>query len=131
VVHFRPRSSPRSFWLQYYRYARGDGKADLWRKRHLIRYATYLGLPVVLMLARRWPWLLGPMMLAAGLYVRRPYQRLLSQPVGPGGSGQLMALAWVPVIRLLGDLAKMAGYPVGLLWRLRHRDAIPAAHPRR
>ena len=131
VVHFRPRSNPRAFWLQYYRYARGDGKADLWRKRHLVRYATYFGLPVGLLLARRWPWLLGPGMLAAGLYVRRPYQRLLSQSGGMGGRGWLAALAWVPLIRLIGDLAKMAGYPAGLLWRLRNRDAIPAAHPRR
>ena len=38
---FVPRESLRSFWTQYYRYARGDGKADLWRKRHAIRYATY------------------------------------------------------------------------------------------
>ena len=40
VVYFRPRDSLRAFWTQYYRYARGDGKADLWRKRHLIRYVT-------------------------------------------------------------------------------------------
>ena len=29
-------------------YARGDGKADLWRERHAVRYATYLG-------AAAWP----------------------------------------------------------------------------
>ena len=32
VAHFRPRGSLKSFFKQYYRYARGDGKADLWRK---------------------------------------------------------------------------------------------------
>ena len=41
TVYFRPRDSLRAFWTQYYRYARGDGKADLWRKRHLVRYVTY------------------------------------------------------------------------------------------
>ena len=30
-----------SFSRQYYFYARGDGKANLWFKRHLIRYLTY------------------------------------------------------------------------------------------
>nr|MBP8293878.1 glycosyltransferase [Caldilineaceae bacterium] len=40
LVHFRPRENLRSFWTQYYRYARGDGKADLWRKRHAARYIT-------------------------------------------------------------------------------------------
>ncbi|MCS7002932.1 MAG: glycosyltransferase, partial [Dehalococcoidia bacterium] len=42
IARFRPRGTIRSYWLQYYRYARGDGKADLWRRRHTIRYATYL-----------------------------------------------------------------------------------------
>ena len=32
VAHFRPRGSLKAFFKQYYRYARGDGKADLWRK---------------------------------------------------------------------------------------------------
>ena len=42
LVYFRPRRSLSAFFKQYYLYARGDGKADLWRKRHAIRYATYL-----------------------------------------------------------------------------------------
>lgn len=41
VIMFRPRSSLRAFFRQYYFYARGDGIAGLWTKRHLIRYATY------------------------------------------------------------------------------------------
>src|ERR1051326_5124056 len=42
IAWFRPRPSLAAFFRQYYRYARGDGKADLWRARHTIRYATYL-----------------------------------------------------------------------------------------
>ncbi len=44
VVRVRPRANYRSFYRQYFLYARGDGKADLWGKRHLVRYAVYLGL---------------------------------------------------------------------------------------
>jgi glycosyltransferase involved in cell wall biosynthesis len=131
VVHFRPRSSPRAFALQYYRYARGDGKADLWRKRHAVRYATYLGLPLGLLAARRWPWLLGPLGLAVAGYLRRPYARLWPALPSLPWAERLAALAWVPAIRLLGDVAKMAGYPVGLTWRLRHALEIPPSHPRR
>ena len=48
IVYFRPRGSLRAFWRQYYLYARGDGKADLFFRRHLIRYLTYFGaLPCV------------------------------------------------------------------------------------
>jgi hypothetical protein len=131
VVHFRPRSSPRAFYLQYHRYARGDGKADLWRKRHAIRYATYLGLPVGLLAARRQRWLLVPLALAVAAYLRRPYQRLLPALGELTWRNRLTVLAWVPAIRLIGDVAKMAGYPVGWWWRLTHREAIPANHPRR
>ncbi len=121
LAHFRPRPSPRAFFLQYYRYARGDGKADLWRGRHALRYATYLALPVALILARRRPWLFAPLVGAMAAYVRRPYARLAPHlcPLSPGH--RLAAVAWVPMIRLLGDVAKMAGYPAGLVWRLQER----------
>ena len=49
VAYFRPRPSLRAFYRQYHAYARGDGKANLWPRRHAIRYATYLiGLPLIL-----------------------------------------------------------------------------------
>jgi glycosyltransferase involved in cell wall biosynthesis len=129
VVAFRPRPSLGAFVRQYYRYARGDGKADLWPLRHALRYGAYgfaasLGLAAV---AADRPLWLG--LLAAGflLTLRRPYRRLLRQWRALGPAGRLAALAWVPVIRVAGDLAKMAGYPVGLAWRWRHRP--PAWRP--
>lgn len=125
-VHFRPRATLSSFWTQYYRYARGDGKADLWRVRHGIRYATYLiVLPLLLALAlrggvARW---LGWAGLLAGVmaYCRKPARRLWKIDGELGASGRLAALAWVPVIRVVGDAAKMCGYPAGLWWRWRNR----------
>jgi glycosyltransferase involved in cell wall biosynthesis len=131
VVHFRPRTGLRGFFVQYYRYARGDGKADLFRTRHAIRYATYLGVPVGLLVARRWPWLLGPGALAAAAYLRRPYLRLWPALAALSWRERLAALAWVPAIRVVGDVAKMLGYPVGRWWRLRHPELVPADHPRR
>ena len=51
LAYFRPRRSLAAFYQQYFRYARGDGKANLWRRRHLIRYLTYLVLvPAVCLL---------------------------------------------------------------------------------
>lgn len=127
-VHFRPRTSLRAFWTQYYRYARGDGKADLWRKRHAIRYGTYLVAAPALLGHALWGFFgrwLGWLGLLAGviLYCRRPWQRLrvIGQELSP--AEWLAAAALVPVIRVAGDLAKMAGYPVGVLWRRKHRRA--------
>ena len=123
LAGFRPRPDLAAFGRQYYRYARGDGKAGLWPLRHAIRYLTYLLLaPGLAWLALRqhplaWLGLVGG--LAAML--RRPLLRLPGQWAALSPGERLQALAWLPPIRVTGDLAKMAGYPVGLAWRLRHR----------
>ncbi|MBI5878260.1 MAG: glycosyltransferase [Chloroflexi bacterium] len=120
VAHFRPRGNLRSFFKQYYLYARGDGKADLWRKRHAIRYATYLvaapALVVLAVLASPWWWL--ALALGVAAYTRAPYRRLAPHLGRLGPGARLYALVMVPVIRVVGDLAKMIGYPVGVWWRL-------------
>jgi glycosyltransferase involved in cell wall biosynthesis len=134
LAYFRPRSSLGQFYRQYYRYARGDGKALLWPRRHAIRYASYTGLlllvTVIARSGRRPPGLLaaGLLGLGAAAYLRAPFERLArpddrSQRVH--GADFLTALALLPVLRLTGDLAKMAGYPAGRLWRLRRRATIP------
>jgi hypothetical protein len=35
----------------------------------------------------------------------------------------------VPLVRLIGDVAKMLGYPAGLLWRLPRPPALPDSEP--
>lgn len=132
VAHFRPRGSLRAFFKQYYRYARGDGKADLWRLRHLIRYVTYLVLlPGLLALSifHHPLWLLA---LLAGvlIYCRTPYRRLRPHLARLTPGERLKAILLVPVIRATGDIAKMIGYPVGWAWRLRQRTR-PEIHWRR
>jgi glycosyltransferase involved in cell wall biosynthesis len=123
LVHFRPRSSLGSFFRQYYRYARGDGKADLWRKRHAIRYLTYLiALPVLLALSVLHSplWLLA-LLAGVSAYCWRPMRRLTAQWQGYRWPQRLWALLLIPLIRLTGDVAKMLGYPAGLRWRRRNR----------
>ena len=121
-VNFRPRGSLKAYFKQYYRYARGDGKADLWRKRHVIRYMTYLVAAPLLVLAslkiHKLVWLL---FLPGGLvYLHQPYRRLptvMRRLPHVTARDWLYAAALVPVIRIMGDVAKMLGYPVGWLWR--------------
>lgn len=122
VVAFRPRGSLRSFYKQYYLYARGDGKADLWRKRHAARYLTYcVAVPLLIVLGlmvHPLLWLLA--LPGAYIYMRQPYQRLrklLTKPYSIGSIAYLIVM--VLVIRVVGDVAKMIGYPVGWMWRLR------------
>lgn len=126
VVYFRPRTSLRRYFRQYYLYARGDGKADLWRKRHFVRYATYLclvpGIGIAGLLAHPllWAgWLIGGL-----VYLYRPYRRL---PALMGAAdirslaAWLICIALIPLLRLVGDIAKMLGYPLGWRWRLRQK----------
>lgn len=127
LVYFRPRESLDTFWAQYYRYARGDGKADLWRKRHVLRYFVYLVLFPALLGHGLWGFFarwLGWVGLIAGViaYCWRPWQRLGDVGRGMPRIKLLAAAGWVPIIRAVGDIAKMVGYPVGLRWRRRHRQ---------
>jgi glycosyltransferase involved in cell wall biosynthesis len=120
IVHFRPRPSLRAFFKQYYQYARGDGKANLWLKRHLLRYLAYLvALPLVIGLTATAPLLALPLwLLGAGFLFFTPYRRLVPLLRGFSFIGRACALAWVPLIRVTGDAAKMIGYPAGMRWRL-------------
>ena len=116
LVHFPPRRTLYAFFRQYRNYAMGDGQTGLYPSRHLARYATYLGLVPLLLLAsvRFSPfWLLG---YAAGgaLYLRRPFLRLARRTQGFPFAARLAAFLWLPVIRICGDVAKMVGYPAGL-----------------
>ena len=77
IAYFKPRSSLKSFFRQYYLYARGDGKANLWLKRHLIRYGTYLiGMSRHRAFSAISPWFCCSTSIGAALYLKRPYQRL-------------------------------------------------------
>ena len=124
LVTFEVRPSVHSFAVQYARYARGDGKAGLFARRHAVRYATYATLGFVLS-RRRAPELVAAAVLG-GAYVARPVirlrrrDRMLGHPL-------VDTTALVPLVmtlRAIGDVAKMAGYPAGLAWRWRRHRGL-------
>jgi glycosyltransferase involved in cell wall biosynthesis len=141
LVYFRPRGSLRAFYKQYYQYARGDGKADLWRKRHAIRYATYLlAAPLLALLSLGVHPAFGLLFVpGAFYYLYTPYRRLpviLRLLPHVERRDGLYAALLVPIIRVVGDLAKMIGYPAGVRWRRRVRppdwrriDSTDRQHP--
>jgi len=99
TAHFRPRSSLRAFWVQYYRYARGDGRADLWRKRHTIRYLTYLvAVPLVAaagVAVSPWWWMLYLISIPGMFWTG--WRRLARMWSGLSPMQKVKAAAWVPV----------------------------------
>jgi glycosyltransferase involved in cell wall biosynthesis len=122
VVFFRPRTSLSAFLKQYYLYSRGDGKAHLFPRRHAIRYLTYGPvLPLLIGVSIIHHPLWSVILFAGGLYMFwTPYRRLFQQWQALTTIQKLVAILWIAVIRIGGDVAKMAGYPAGVLWRLRN-----------
>lgn len=119
IVYFRPRTSVGAFFKQYFNYATGDGKANLWRKRHLIRYATYLLLiPLIFVMGiyihpLHWLWYL----IGGAVYLYHPYRRLFTTIVSTQWRIKIVTVLLVPALRITGDTAKMFGYPVGWCYR--------------
>lgn len=138
LVYFRPRPSFRAFARQYFLYARGDGYARLWTRRYVLRYAAYGAGAALLLGARRRPALLLPLAAGMAAYCRAPLRRLRRRAPGLGPAELAQAAALIPLIRVVGDIAKMAGYPVGRVRRaitgplpplVAADAALAAAHP--
>ena len=123
IVYFKPRTSLGSFFKQYYLYARGDGKANLFFRRHLIRYLTYLiVLPILVIASIQYHPAWSLLLVLGGMYmVWVPYRRLFRQWESLNVLKRLQAFFWVPLIRVWGDIAKMTGYPVGIVWRRKNQ----------
>lgn len=115
IVTWSARSSIPSFMKQYFRYARGDGKANLWWKRHVARYLAYVVGLVLLCTSFFTLWAMVPLLIGFVIYMHKFWSRIWKRR-SSFGTGVLRALALVPVIVVAGDLAKMAGYPAGLGW---------------
>jgi hypothetical protein len=75
---------------------------------------------VILALAHS-PWWWLALLAGVVIYTRPPYRRLGRVLAPYGFFERLRAVLLVPVIRVVGDLAKMIGYPAGVAWRLRNR----------
>lgn len=123
-VAFRVRPNVTSFFTQYRRYARGDGKAGLFARRHVIRYVTYLALLIVGCRGRRHEYLLSLFLAAA--YIRAPIVRLIRRDTQKSRSlfDSLTLIPLIALLRGIGDVAKMTGYPAGLAWRFQRYGTL-------
>lgn len=119
IVSWYPRPTLRDFFGQYGFYARGDGHAHIHLGRHLIRYAAYLTGTILAAAATRSK--LARLLLLVGVvaHMKRYVVRVRRDRPVPGFWGMSMAYGLVPVIVVTGDVAKMLGYPRGLLERRR------------
>jgi glycosyltransferase involved in cell wall biosynthesis len=116
VVRWRPRQSLGEVYRQYMGYGRGDAQAKVDRQNELVTLALYAtGVLLATAAARGSGKAAGALVLSVGAYVALfvvPARREL---------GLTRALAWVPLIRLIADLAKMHGFAAASLGRLLRR----------
>lgn len=125
VATWNARPTLKAFAVQYYRYARGDAKAGLWPRRHLARYTAYTAGVLALIAARRCPAILPLVGTGLVMYLAK-YFRRVRRHAGYVKYSQPIANAAVPLVVILGDVSKMAGYASGKYNRL--VKGIPGAH---
>jgi glycosyltransferase involved in cell wall biosynthesis len=129
IVRFRPRSNWSSYIRQYRNYASGDGRAfPLFLKRNLARYITYLAaVPAIALLSifSSPLWALLYLLTIPAMFLTG-WRRLVQTWGDLRFLEKVQAFVLSPIIRVVGDISKMAGYPVGLMWRTRHRGEVVA-----
>lgn len=124
IVTWDARPDLKSYAKQYFRYARGDGKAGLWPRRHLIRYASYAaGLALVGIAVHEGMWVFGTLAIGGLIYLQKFLRRVITRRRQIGRKW-LASLAAVPLVVLVGDIAKMVGYPIGYVWRRNGGQAL-------
>lgn len=110
VVQWRPRTSLGALYRQYERYGRGDAMAGLDRRNELVTLGLYGTGALLALLGLR-----GSRAAGVGLAVAAPAYLGLFLAAAGRDLGRDRALAWVPVIRLTVDIAKMSGFLGGVL----------------
>ncbi len=131
LVFWRPRPTLKQYLRQVYKYTRGDGHANLWLHRQVIRYVVYGGLLTSLFLFAQGGYylLFAPVVfVGACLYIKKFWQRfsLFARPLSD--MQRFLGYFLLPGIIMLGDGAKMVGYVVGVWQRLRGEVVPPQSN---
>ena len=116
VVRWRPRGSLREIYRQYRNYGRGDALARLDRQNELVTFGIY-GVGVVLLVL----FVLGSRTAGALLAAGAAGYLSLFVLAARRSLGADAALAWLPLLRIVVDVAKMHGFLEGLVGGRRFR----------
>jgi glycosyltransferase involved in cell wall biosynthesis len=123
IVYWRMRENPVQISRQFFRYARGDAAGRMYPGRHLIRFAAFFILIIILFGAfylSKWILLiLVPLFI---IYVYKSYSRLIKAWSSKGscrfyGVEKFLSIStfFIPLLLLQIDFSKMCGYIYGLL----------------
>lgn len=122
IALWKPREKLSGFFKQYFSYARGDGHAKLWTTRHLIRYSAYCtGFLFIFLAITVSPLWLLPFFAAQLGYFSKFYYRFMGHFTQEPEYKLVFALPYISFLVVVGDIAKMIGYPIGVLDRFQGR----------
>ncbi len=125
LVFWRPRQTWRSYFLQLFKYTRGDGEGGLFLSRQLIRYSVYGGLLLIPFFIFQFPWLGLFVGAGAVLYLIKFYRRWLIFTKNKPFFFRFIGLCCIPAVIALGDVAKMVGWPAGVCRRFKKQAVRP------
>lgn len=115
MVKWRPRPTVWAFMRQVANYTRSEAHGKLNLHRQLIRFAVYGGsLALVVLSIIYTPFFLIILALGFIFYMKKFWQRCLEFAKELPTGKKVTALVLTPLIIVLGDIAKMAGWVRGL-----------------
>lgn len=118
LVLWRPRPTWGAYFRQLFRYTKSDGHGKLWFKRQLVRYGVYLGsLAMLYFIVAGQYSLILLLLVGMAVYMKKFWQRFLEFSRSRKLIWRFAGLVLVPPTIVFGDLAKMAGWPVGVFER--------------
>jgi len=124
VVYWRMREDLIQIFKQFFRYAKGDAEGRMYPFRHLIRFAAFLTLLIILFSVFYFSkWILAALVPLFILYVFKPYVRLVRNWSGKGScifyrSEKFLSIPVIPFLLLQIDFSKMCGYIYGLFQKI-------------
>lgn len=117
LVFWQPRKTFKTYFRQLFRYTRSDGHGKLWLGRQLIRYFIYSASLLLLYLSLIDALFLGILFLGLVVYIRKFWIRWFEFSRSLGTVKMMAGFTLVPLVIAFGDVAKMAGWPIGVVQR--------------
>ena len=118
LVFWQPRPNLAAYFKQLFRYTKSDGHGKLWLNRHLIRYFTYFGGAFLVYLSFKInQQLLLLLVVLALLYMKKFWLRWYEYTRAKNIFFFIAGFIFLPVVIFVGDIAKICGWPVGVIER--------------
>lgn len=118
LVSWRPRLNVGQYMKQVYNYTRSDAHGKLFYIRQAIRYVVYSGLIMAVYFSFVYSAVvLMPVFVAGFVYMSKFWKRFFEFSKSKKIPVQMCGFVLLPLIVMLGDMAKMTGWIVGLCER--------------